>query len=153
MRLFRLTIGILKVFRLVDYRLLTIVQIQRSFWNEHLKKQVVNTELVFAETMADRDFEGFKSFLSEEAIFFSSDKYFRGKKTVAEAWICGFYILGPLFLTFLLVGGLGLVGLVAGIKSYRSRPGQKALRHKIELLLHAVPLALVGVAMAMIFVG
>jgi hypothetical protein len=28
--------------------------------NEHLKKQVVNIELVFAETMADRDFEGFK---------------------------------------------------------------------------------------------
>jgi len=70
-----------------------------------------------------------------------------------EGYVCGLYILGPLFLTFFLIGALGLVGLAAGIKSYRSRPGPRKLRHKIELLLHAIPLALVGIAIAIIFVG
>ena len=54
--------------------------------NEHLKKQVINTELAFAETMANRDFKGFVSFLSDEAVFFSSDKTLRGKNAVADAW-------------------------------------------------------------------
>ena len=67
--------------------------------------------------------------------------------------LCGLYILGPLFLTFLLVGALGVVGLTAGIKSYRNRPGQKKIQHKIELLLHAIPLALVAAFIVMIFVG
>jgi ketosteroid isomerase-like protein len=54
--------------------------------NEQLKKQVIATEQTFAETMAKRDFEGFVSFLADEAVFFSSDKALRGKNAVAEAW-------------------------------------------------------------------
>jgi len=47
---------------------------------------VAETERAFAKTMADRDFEGFKSFLSEEAVFFSGTKALRGKQQVADAW-------------------------------------------------------------------
>ena len=47
---------------------------------------VAETERAFAKTMADRDFEGFKSFLSEEAIFFAGTKALRGKQQVADAW-------------------------------------------------------------------
>ena len=51
-----------------------------------LKQQVENTERAFAQTMADRDFEAFTSFLSPEAIFFSGEQALRGKDVVAEKW-------------------------------------------------------------------
>jgi ketosteroid isomerase-like protein len=53
---------------------------------EDLQSVVRETERAFAATMADRNFEGFKSFLSEEAIFFAGDKPLRGYEAVAEAW-------------------------------------------------------------------
>lgn len=53
---------------------------------EDLQSVVRETERAFAATMADRNFEGFKSFLSEEAIFFSGDNPLRGHEAVAEAW-------------------------------------------------------------------
>ena len=48
--------------------------------------QVEDTERAFAQSMADRDFEAFSAFLSEEAVFFSGDTPLRGKQAVAEAW-------------------------------------------------------------------
>ena len=48
--------------------------------------QVEERERSFAATMASRDFEGFKSHLSEEAVFFSSTRVLRGKQQVADAW-------------------------------------------------------------------
>jgi len=51
-----------------------------------LRQQVVKTEQAFADTMAERDFEAFKSFLDENAIFFSGDKTLRGAAQVAPAW-------------------------------------------------------------------
>lgn len=54
--------------------------------NDALARQVADTERAFANTMAQRDFEGFVSFLAEETIFFSGDKPLRGKETVAGAW-------------------------------------------------------------------
>ena len=51
-----------------------------------LRQQVENTERAFAQTMADRDFEAFTSFLSPEAIFFSGEQALRGKNVVAEKW-------------------------------------------------------------------
>jgi len=51
-----------------------------------LAKQVEDTERAFAATMANRDFEGFKSFLSDETVFFSGKSQLRGKQQVAEAW-------------------------------------------------------------------
>jgi len=53
---------------------------------EALAKQVADTERAFAGTMAQRDFEGFVSFLAEETIFYSGDTPLRGRQTVAEAW-------------------------------------------------------------------
>lgn len=51
-----------------------------------LEQQVRETEQAFARTMAERDFTGFKAFLSEEAIFLSGDKPLRGKEIVAARW-------------------------------------------------------------------
>ena len=45
---------------------------------------VKETERRFAETMELRDFEGFKSYLSEEAVFFSGSRVLRGKQEVAR---------------------------------------------------------------------
>ncbi len=53
---------------------------------EELREQVFETEKAFAKTMADRDFEAFKSFLSEEAVFLSGNIRQRGKSQVAERW-------------------------------------------------------------------
>ena len=53
---------------------------------EQLKHQVSEIEMAFAKTMADRDFAAFKSFLSEEAVFFSGPKPLRGKQEVAGWW-------------------------------------------------------------------
>ena len=51
-----------------------------------LRKQVADTERAFAQTMADRNFAAFTSFLSEEAIFYAGEKPIRGKHAVAADW-------------------------------------------------------------------
>jgi ketosteroid isomerase-like protein len=51
-----------------------------------LRHQVRDAELAFAKTMADRDFEGFQSYLSEEAVFFTSPTPLRGKDQVIGWW-------------------------------------------------------------------
>lgn len=43
-------------------------------------------ELAFAQTMADRDFEAFLTFVSAEAVFFNGNDALRGRDAVAEAW-------------------------------------------------------------------
>ena len=50
-------------------------------------------ELAFAQSMADRDFEAFESFLSEEAVFLGGGGARRGKAAVVEAWAR--YFEGP----------------------------------------------------------
>ena len=50
------------------------------------RAQVEATERAFAKTMVDRDFDAFRNFLSEEAIFFSGPEVLRGKATVAARW-------------------------------------------------------------------
>ena len=47
---------------------------------------VVATEKAFARTMADRDFQAFSAFLSDEAIFMSGPAPLRGKQNVADVW-------------------------------------------------------------------
>lgn len=47
---------------------------------------VEETERAFADTMAQRDFEKFKSFISEEAVFFSGTTPLRGRQQIADAW-------------------------------------------------------------------
>ena len=51
-----------------------------------LQQQVEDTERAFATTMADRDHEAFKTFLSEETIFFAGESPLRGSQQVADAW-------------------------------------------------------------------
>ena len=51
-----------------------------------LQLQVADTERAFAKTMAQRDYEGFVSFLSLDAIFFSGETALRGQQQVADKW-------------------------------------------------------------------
>jgi len=53
---------------------------------QELQLQVEATERAFARTMADRDFEAFVTFLSDEAVFFSGTNALTGKQQVAAAW-------------------------------------------------------------------
>lgn len=49
-------------------------------------RQLTETELAFAKTMADRDHAAFASFIADEAVFLSGGKPLRGKSAVVEAW-------------------------------------------------------------------
>ena len=49
-------------------------------------KAVESAERAFAASMAERDFEKFKSFLSGEAVFFSGETPLRGRQQIAEGW-------------------------------------------------------------------
>jgi len=51
-----------------------------------LQQQVFQIETAFAKTMADRDFEAFKSYLSKEAIFLSGKNPRRGIEQISEQW-------------------------------------------------------------------
>jgi len=53
---------------------------------ESAEEQAFAVERAFARAMAERNLEAFKTFLSEEAIFFGSSSPLRGKKQVAEGW-------------------------------------------------------------------
>ena len=60
-----------------------------SAWGEDgpsPEQKVRDVERAFAQTMADRDFEAFKSYLSEEAVFFAGDTPTRGRQAVADSW-------------------------------------------------------------------
>ena len=51
-----------------------------------IERQVADTEIAFARTMADRDLAAFGSFLSDEAVFFSGPMPLRGKAAVMQWW-------------------------------------------------------------------
>jgi ketosteroid isomerase-like protein len=51
-----------------------------------LAAQVEAVERAFAQTMADRDFQGFQVFLADEAVFLGGDAVRRGKREVVEQW-------------------------------------------------------------------
>lgn len=51
-----------------------------------LEKELRETEVAFAATMAARDLDAFTGFLSEEVIFFTGDNRLRGREAVSEAW-------------------------------------------------------------------
>jgi len=53
---------------------------------DELQEQVRRTENAFAQSMADRDFDAFGQFLSEEAVFFSDANVSHGKAEVQAAW-------------------------------------------------------------------
>jgi ketosteroid isomerase-like protein len=49
-------------------------------------REVWDTEVAFARTMAARDHAGFVSFLSPEAVFMGATRILRGKAEVADGW-------------------------------------------------------------------
>lgn len=49
-------------------------------------EEVRATELRFAHSMADRDFEAFRSYLSKDAVFFDGDRVLHGSTEVAAGW-------------------------------------------------------------------
>jgi ketosteroid isomerase-like protein len=51
-----------------------------------LKRQVEDSELAFARSMADRDHAAFVSHLSEDAVFFADRRTSVGRAAVALAW-------------------------------------------------------------------
>jgi len=57
---------------------------------DRLAEDVRAAEQAFAQSMADRDFEAFKSFVSEEAVFFGGATPARGRAAVAAQW-AGFF--------------------------------------------------------------
>ena len=59
--------------------------------------QVVATERAFASTMQQRNFKGFLTFLSPDAIFFSGSSVERGPVQIAEQWAPYFQAGSPPF--------------------------------------------------------
>jgi ketosteroid isomerase-like protein len=53
---------------------------------EDLTRELRETEMAFARTMADRDHEAFTSYLAEESVFFGPNGEIRGRDAVAAAW-------------------------------------------------------------------
>jgi ketosteroid isomerase-like protein len=54
--------------------------------NSDLKRQVMEAERGFAATMKARDFDAFKRFIADEAIFISGEGALRGKGAIAKGW-------------------------------------------------------------------
>jgi ketosteroid isomerase-like protein len=52
-----------------------------------LIQQVTDTERAFAASMAERDFDAFTAFLSDEAVFFAGEKPLTGKQQISDAWM------------------------------------------------------------------
>jgi len=53
---------------------------------EEARKEVIKSERAFAKSMADRDLSAFASWVSEEAVFFTTPTPLRGKYAVVEFW-------------------------------------------------------------------
>lgn len=51
-----------------------------------LRRQVTDTELAFAKTMADRNLESFSGFVAADAVFLNGGKPLRGRDAVVEHW-------------------------------------------------------------------
>lgn len=52
----------------------------------NLQQQVAAHERAFAQTMAERDFDAFRAYLSDEAVFFGAAEPLRGAEAVANGW-------------------------------------------------------------------
>ena len=51
-----------------------------------LEKEVADTEIAFAATMARRDLRAFEEFVAADAVFFSGPAPLRGKAAITEYW-------------------------------------------------------------------
>ena len=50
------------------------------------RKAVELREIAFAKTMADRDLDSFKVFISPEAVFFNGNEPIKGREAILRAW-------------------------------------------------------------------
>ncbi len=53
---------------------------------DDIRNQVIETERAFAKTMADRDFDAFKSFIAPDAVFWGGEAALRGRDVIAADW-------------------------------------------------------------------
>ena len=53
---------------------------------EALRRQVTDTEIAFAKTMADRDLKAFTDLIAEDAVFLNAGKPLRGRDAIVEHW-------------------------------------------------------------------
>ncbi|HKJ18596.1 MAG TPA: nuclear transport factor 2 family protein [Xanthomonadales bacterium] len=51
-----------------------------------LMEQVRDSEAAFARSMADRDFQAFRKFIDDEAVFYSQGQPLEGRQAVENAW-------------------------------------------------------------------
>jgi ketosteroid isomerase-like protein len=65
--------------------------------NADPRQEVLDTEQAFADTMAARDFDRFKSFVADDAVFFAGDQPLRGKPEVVAHWARYFESTGAPF--------------------------------------------------------
>ncbi len=54
--------------------------------NAQLTAKVQATENAFAATMANRDFDAFATFLTDESVFFSGEQPLQGKEMIKSVW-------------------------------------------------------------------
>src|SRR5689334_16134399 len=59
---------------------------QKLIQEADLQVEVAQTERSFAQTMKNRDHAAFASFISDEAVFFTSREALRGKDKIAAWW-------------------------------------------------------------------
>ncbi len=60
---------------------------------DEVTPEVEAREIAFAATMADRDLDAFRTFLSPEAVFFNGKQALRGPEEILRAWAP--YFEGP----------------------------------------------------------
>ncbi|MCC3860501.1 YybH family protein [Pseudemcibacter aquimaris] len=74
--------------RLINIFLLMVITAGVSFAQDHsaLEAEVAATENAFAKTMADRDFDAFKSFLDPDTVFWGGRGPLTGADEVAARW-------------------------------------------------------------------
>lgn len=54
--------------------------------SSELRTELRETEVAFAQTMANRDLDAFAKFLSGEVVFFTGERELRGRNAVSEVW-------------------------------------------------------------------
>lgn len=70
----------------VTIAILLSLSIQSAQASDKANEQVWQAETAFAQSMADRDFARFTTFVSEYAVFFNGESVSRGKPQVLAQW-------------------------------------------------------------------
>jgi len=84
-------------------------------------------------------------FLSSSALLCPFILYYSGfyRPPKTDGYVCGLYILGPIFFTVILVFLLSTAGIVFGLYSFKKVQTPRPLSRKLELIYLSIPLLLV----------